>query len=143
MKINFQSRLNMRKLDNLISRMKKAVNGTDDITQKYCIMLRNTMIEGIMTTPKTGRVYGNHISSSPGNYPANWTGELIAGISISPPSFGFRQVKIEVDYAAALEYGAKYGNRVLLPRPFVNPSIDKLKPDFEKDVKNLFFRSYI
>lgn len=139
MQINFQSRLNMRKLDNLISRMKKAINGTDDVTQKYCILLRNTMIEGIMTTPKTGRIYGNHISSSPGNYPANWSGDLIAGISISPPSIGFRQVKIEVDYAAALEGGTKK----MSPRPFVNPSIDKLKPEFVKEVKNLFFRSYI
>lgn len=140
MKINFQSKLNMRKLDNLLLRMKKAINGTDEITQKYCILLRNTMIDGILSSPPDpSRKYGDHYASYPGNYPRNWSGDLIKGISISPPSFGFRQVKIEVDYAAALEGGTKK----MRPRPFVNPSIDKLKPEFVKDVKNLFFRSYI
>lgn len=140
MKINFQSKLNIRKLNNLITNMTKAINGTDTVTMRYCNLLRNTMIDGILSSPPDPtRKYGDHYASFPGNYPRNWSGDLIKGISISPPSFGFRQVKIDVDYARALEEGTKK----MRPRPFINPSIDKLKPQFMKDVKYLFFRSYI
>ena len=140
MRINFQSRLNKRKLDNLISNMKKAINGTDTVTMKYCNLLRNTMIDGILASPPDpSRKYGSHYASFPGNYPRNWSGDLIKSISIAPPSFGFRQVKIEVDYARALESGTKK----MRPRPFVQPSIDKLYPEFKKEVKDYFFRSYI
>lgn len=140
MNINFQSRLNKRKLDNLISNMKKAINGTDTVTMKYCNLLRNTMIDGILASPPDpSRKYGSHYASFPGNYPRNWSGDLIKSISIAPPSFGFRQVKIEVDYARALEGGTKK----MRPRPFVQPSIDKLYPEFKKEVKDYFFRSYI
>lgn len=140
MRINFQSRLNKRKLDNLISNMKKAINGTDTVTMKYSNLLRNTMIDGILASPPDpSRKYGSHYASFPGNYPRNWSGDLIKSISIAPPSFGFRQVKIEVDYARALEGGTKK----MRPRPFVQPSIDKLYPEFKKEVKDYFFRSYI
>lgn len=140
MRIDFQSRLNKKKLDNLISNMKKAINGTDTVTMKYSNLLRNTMIDGILASPPDpSRKYGSHYASFPGNYPRNWSGDLIKSISIAPPSFGFRQVKIEVDYARALEGGTKK----MRPRPFVQPSIDKLYPEFKKEVKDYFFRSYI
>lgn len=140
MLINFKSKLNKIKLDNLITNMKKAINGTDTVTMKYCKLLRNTMIEGILASPPDPtRKYGTHYASYPGNYPRNWSGDLIAGISIAPPSFGFRNVLIEVDYARALESGTKK----MSPRPFVQPSVDKLYPEFKKEVKDYFFRSYI
>jgi hypothetical protein len=140
MLINFKSKLNKIKLDNLITNMKKAINGTDTVTMKYCNLLRNTMIQGILASPPDPtRKYGTHYASYPGNYPRNWSGDLIGGISIAPPSFGFRNVLIEVDYARALESGTKKMSQ----RPFVQPSVDKLYPEFKKEVKDYFFRSYI
>lgn len=40
----------------------------------------DTLRKGIMSPPKTGRRYGRHQASAPGEYPANKSGDLASGI---------------------------------------------------------------
>lgn len=40
----------------------------------------DTLRAGIMSPPKTGRRYGAHQASAPGEYPANKSGDLASGI---------------------------------------------------------------
>jgi len=86
----------------------------------------------ILSGPKTGVVYTSgpqplpHQASAPGEAPANWTGVLAATCHVETAGNGRVQGAVAggvaAPYAAALEFGSSFGNRVTEPRPFMEPA---------------------
>jgi hypothetical protein len=85
------------------------------------------IIKRTLSRPGTGRVYGSHQASAPGEPPAVDKGDLRR--SIGRELVGNRwRVGTSEKRAAALEYGHVYANgRVLAPRPYFRPSAKKLE----------------
>ena len=94
--------------------------------------LAKEMKKRIKTGAKSGKTYGNHTSSAPGQSPANWTGELVN--SISDISEGKNsKVIVNANYAEFLELGTSK----MRPRPFILPSIQKVKKDLSQKLKGI------
>lgn len=75
--------------------------------------------ESILSGPKSGRIYGEHQASAPGEAPANWTGELVAsGATRYNRAQLYGEVVFTAPYALALEYGTEK----MEPRPYLRPA---------------------
>lgn len=61
----------------------------------------------IMTGPKTGRMYGSHQASAPGEPPANKTGRLVNSSSYKLRGSYQMEVGEDASYAGFLENGTK------------------------------------
>ena len=94
--------------------------------------LAKEMKKRIKTGAKSGKTYGNHTSSAPGQSPANWTGELVH--SISAINEGKKsKVIVNANYAEFLELGTSK----MRARPFILPSIQKVKKDLAQKLKGI------
>lgn len=98
----------------------------------------------VLRDSHTGRIYGNHQASAPGQSPANDTGNLARNIVVlvdEQDATGY--VISRAPYSAALEYGSarKVGkdNKVVItePRPFMGPALEANLPL----IKNLFAKA--
>lgn len=85
------------------------------------------------------RAVGYHRASAPGEPPAANTGNLRRNVVLAKPQIINEKDKIgwflgiAVKYGRALEYG--YPKRRLLPRPYVIPSIEKVKKEAPAMIK--------
>ncbi len=107
----------------------------DDYIEAQLLQLGSrsiTTIDTIMrNTPRTGRRYGNHVSSSPGNPPAIDTGRL-------RQSVGFDAAPREVEVGAGVSYAGyvQDGTSRMAARPFLDVGIDRTVrewPEFMSD----------
>jgi HK97 gp10 family phage protein len=81
---------------------------------KACHLLRNEALDLILREQKSGRRYGNHQASAPGEAPASDTGRLVQSIRVEHK--GLRgSVIVGADYGAFLERGTSR----MRPRPFM------------------------
>lgn len=86
---------------------------------------------GEMYKPKSGRIYGSHQASAPGEAPASETTELERSIAVDPKDIqsiaAINQVSVgtDVEYAMTLEFG---GGRVA-PRPNFEPVGEEMTPE--------------
>ena len=86
-------------------------------------LIRNNAIEKIMREAKSGRRYGNHVASAPGQAPASDSGRLVQGITVrDDPGRNVTLVVASADYSSTLEFG----NSKIAPRPFLRPSLAKV-----------------
>jgi HK97 gp10 family phage protein len=87
----------------------------------------------ITTGSKTGRMYGSHQASAPGESPANKTGKLAE--SGNYKLRGSRQMEVgeEADYAIFLELGTKR----MRPRPHVMAAINNKAGDMLVEFERL------
>ena len=103
--------------------MRGLVRGTE--------MVRNEALRLILNTPKTGRLYGHHQASAPGEAPASDTGRLVNSITTS---YDMQKlvgtVKANTAYAEALEMGTAR----MEPRPFMRPSLANTRDAVERAV---------
>lgn len=84
-----------------------------------------------MSGPKSGRRYGTHIASAPGEAPARDTGYLAASIQAVRIDYAkMWVVNAGTDYAEGLEFGTPE----IKPRPFMLPAAEKAVNDMP-DVK--------
>jgi HK97 gp10 family phage protein len=105
-------------------------NNADKVASDSANSLANEMKKRIKTGAKSGKTYGNHTSSAPGQSPANWTGELVN--SISAINEGKKsKVIVNANYAEFLELGTSK----MRARPFILPSIQKVKKDLAERLK--------
>ena len=100
-------------------------------------------IRAVLARPSGGRhrnlrAAGVHRASAPGDPPTVNTGNLRRSIQMARPEpvrnatrKGWR-IGIAAVYAKALEYGY----RRLLPRPYVRPTIEKMKPLAQRMMRN-------
>jgi hypothetical protein len=58
--------------------------GVARVNKKTAEQIAERARQNIMTGPKTGRVYGSHQASAPGESPANETGDLAESITFHP-----------------------------------------------------------
>jgi HK97 gp10 family phage protein len=103
---------------------------------KAGMILRNAMVQKILQFGGwSGRVYGSHQASAPGEPPHNKTGNLARSISIIREKTGVIFVVVRAKYAKALEFGT----RKMAARPFATPSYEEKKDEmqeaFMKEVK--------
>ena len=104
----------------------------DKVASDSANSLANEMKKRIKTGAKSGKTYGNHTSSAPGQSPANWTGELVN--SISAINEGKKsKVIVNANYAEFLELGTSK----MRARPFILPSIQKVKKDLAQKLKGI------
>ncbi len=75
--------------------------------------------EVIREPGRTGRMYGTHQASAPGEPPANWTGELADSVTIEPGPGHSAYMIVGAEYGPWLEYGTVH----MAPRPFVEPTV--------------------
>ncbi len=85
-----------------------------------------------MAQSKSGRMYGDHQASAPGESPAIDTSNLVNSILVDE---GDGIVYTNAEYAEALEYGAPMNN--LEPRPFMTPAAEAARPGFLRKMNDL------
>ncbi len=79
-----------------------------------------------LSQPGSGRVYGTHRASAPGEPPAPDSGVLRGSVGIEQIPDGTVRVAVSAPYAVALEFGAP--ERGLQPRPFFRPALRRALP---------------
>tara|TARA_Y100001963_G_scaffold117305_1_gene163202 strand:+ start:414 stop:881 length:468 start_codon:yes stop_codon:yes gene_type:complete len=117
--------------DETMATLSKGIsNGLNKITLSLQKRIRKKL-----SKPGSGKMYGKHQASAPGEPPANKSGNLInswTSAKIRGPiktkgslkaAMGPANIGGSAKYAWALEYGHEFSNRTLLPRPYVKPSI--------------------
>ena len=94
--------------------------------------------DSIMKSSGNYRQYGNHYSSPPGTPPNTDTGYLANSIMHRMLNASTAEVSAIAKYAASLELGwtSKGGNSVP-PRPFMEPALMSVRPQFERAVKSV------
>jgi len=106
---------------------KKLANLADTTPIKKAVLAGALMVESdaklsIAHGVHSGRVYGNHIASAPGEAPATDHGMLVNSIQHWTSSDGLSvEVGSKLDYAVDLEYGTKR----MAARPFIDPAVEK------------------
>jgi HK97 gp10 family phage protein len=85
-----------------------------------------------MAAAKSGRRYGSHVASAPGEAPAVDLGALIN--SIQTAMDGTKgQVYTNMLYAVYLEFGT----RKMAPRPFFTPAAEESRGNFVRKMRDL------
>lgn len=98
------------------------LNKAENLVSESSTYMAEEMKKSISSGAKSGRKYGNHTSSAPGQSPANWTGKLLRSIKVQKDknkSF----VYITAKYAEFLEFGTSK----MRARPFIIPAFIKTK----------------
>ena len=119
-----------KKLDEIGKKIQKTVAEIPDVvTQELAIGaydIRNTIIDSMKKTPKTGMRYRRgknfHIASAPGEAPAVDYGELLRSIM-----FDVRHMEVEVGNEAGAPYGVflEKGTEHIEPRPWLEPAVNE------------------
>ena len=76
--------------------------------------------EFVLSGPKTGRVYGSHQASAPGQPPASDTGRLVSSIR-----WEFTGSRLAIRLIAGTVYASylEFGTSIMAPRPFLRRAI--------------------
>jgi HK97 gp10 family phage protein len=110
----------------------KIINQAENLVYDGSVYMAEEMKKSISSGAKSGRKYGNHTSSAPGQSPANWTGELLRSIKVQKDknkSF----VYITAKYAEFLEFGTSK----MRARPFIIPAFIKTKRYIQDRLKRI------
>lgn len=122
-------KINSVALDSIFKAAESAVNNSAE-------NLAKEMKKSIVSGAKSGRQYfirgRRHQSSSPGQAPANSTGQLVRSIKVKKVDKG-HEVTIDAEYAKLLEYGTSK----MRPRPFILPALMKVKKNLLTKLKGL------
>ena len=103
---------------------------------KTAVSLRTDVIRRVQKGPASGRTYGKHTASAPGEAPATDQGSLAESIHFNKIGTMTATVNSDAVYAAALEYGHTYDDgRVIEPRPYFTPAIEAIRDTYVNDVE--------
>src|SRR5690349_4900968 len=92
-------------------------------------------IQMMLHEAKSGRVYGTHQASAPGESPAADSGALEQSIEIEQTSETEQAVYSDSPYAPALEYGRTDGH--IAPRPMWTPAAESAQERLEQELSRL------
>lgn len=128
---------------NRIGNVATAVRRTNDELIDSGLSELVDIIRKSMKMPKSGRMYGAHRASAPGQPPAIWTGQLYASISKQRTGPTSGAVYTGVEHARYLEYGTHKRGKLkrsktgqflgghidagMRPRPFMRPAARKMR----------------
>lgn len=106
-------------LRNILNFLKDAGQSTEE-----------TLRKGIMGPPKTGRMYGSHRASAPGEYPANKSGDLASGIRQRVSS-----TEAEVGTTDMHGFYLRMGTRNMRPRKMSDAALKEALPGVRARMK--------
>jgi HK97 gp10 family phage protein len=93
--------------------------------------IREEATQLMQDSPRSGRVYGRHKASGPGEPPAPDTGNLIRNIQTSVDAQKLTgNVNFGTKYARPLEFGTFK----MAPRPFARPAVESKKEAIRADI---------
>ncbi len=108
-------------------------NEASAIVRESAFSVQSIILDG-MSDAKSGRLYGSHQASAPGESPAVDTGTLIGSIAVDAEvGRTWAEVSAGTEYAAHLEYGTVQ----MEARPFMVPAVEAERPNFERRFRNL------
>jgi HK97 gp10 family phage protein len=117
----------------------KLLDDANAITEEAADKMAKEMKKSILSGAKSGRQYyingARHTASSPGQAPANVSGELVRSIKVSKDK-NKATVSISKNYAVFLEFGTSK----MRPRPFVLPAFQKTKKWFSDRLHRLAYK---
>lgn len=95
--------------------------------------------ELVLTGPKTGRMYGAHRASAPGEAPASDTGRLVSSIR-----WEFTGSRLAIRVMAGTEYAAflEFGTSVLAARPFLRRAITETEAQGRKLIDAEVYKAF-
>ena len=102
-------------------------------TEALGLKIRNHAVKSILQGSPTGRVYGRHRASAPGQPPASDTGDLAGHIFAETGSKG-RQRFVDVGTTKAHGLYLELGTDRIEPRPWLQPAYDKQSRHTEKEL---------
>ena len=112
---------------NLQGRSEKSM---EQAAAALAMKIRTTAVDLIQKGPKSGRVYGEHQASAPGEAPASNTGDLARSIRVVKGEEKTWFVVARVPYASYLEFGTEY----MEPRPFMTPAFVQALPNLKDEI---------
>lgn len=96
--------------------------------RETCFAIQEGVLDG-MSQGKSGRIYGDHVASAPGEMPAIDTGTLAASIQVdAEPGSLQGAVYTNQETAVFLEYGTTR----MAPRPYLTPAAENERAAFER-----------
>ena len=117
----------------------KLLDSANKITEEAADKMVENMKTSILSGAKSGNQYykngARHTASSPGQAPANQTGELVKSIKVNK-SKNKSTISISKNYAVFLEFGTSK----MRPRPFILPAFSKTKKWFSDKLQRLALR---
>ena len=114
------------------SELTKIINQAENLVYEGSEFMAEEMKKSISSGAKSGKRYGSHTSSAPGQSPANWTGKLLKSIKIQKTK-GMSFVYITAKYAEFLEFGTSK----MRARPFIIPAFLKTKKMIQDKLKRM------
>ena len=93
----------------------------------------------INTGARSGRMYGNHQASAPGEPPARHTGRLSDSVKIQRVNQYATSVRVTEEYAVYLEYGTQK----IEPRPFISVAAREAQTAMSRRVKKILQTSNV
>jgi HK97 gp10 family phage protein len=99
------------------------VRGTETIREEATKLM--------LDSPRSGRVYGRHKASGPGEPPAPDTGNLIRNIQTSVDA---QKLTGNVNFGTGYSRALEYGTFKMAPRPFARPAVENKKQSIAADV---------
>ena len=104
----------------------------EKITEKTALRIEETA-KTSMAGPKSGRMYGAHQASAPGESPAIDTSNLANSIGTEAMGGASHMVYAGTEYALSLEFGSPR----VAPRPFLGPAASQEEPEFLREMADL------
>ncbi len=118
-------KINTSVLKNLITKTEILISESSDY-------MAEEMKKSITSGAKSGKQYGNHTASAPGQAPANWTGQLLRSIKVEKLK-RISYVFVSAKYAEFLEFGTSK----MRARPFIIPAFIKTKRMIQDRLKRM------
>lgn len=103
-----------RGLQAMITGLGRCREAQDEASRALAWRIKNT----ITTGSRTGKMYGNHQASAPGEPPIRYKGRLDQSIKVQRVNQYATAVYVTAEHAIYLEYGTRY----IEPRPFMGLS---------------------
>lgn len=110
----FKMTVDTRKLQQIAAQLP---NGVKDLLAAAANEMAVDMQLGMHESPASGRTYGDHVASSPGNPPRPDTVELLASVTHTPQGNDTQIIHDQVDYGKYQELGTE----TIEARPWMKP----------------------
>ncbi len=117
---------------------------SDDVKQEMTALIKGTTElvaqeykEAIIAGAKSGRHYGEHVASAPGESPADFSHELVNSVQTSFPALDKGEMRVKAIYGRMLEFGTKR----LAARPTLRPIMEYKGQYFKRQAERLIRKS--
>jgi len=128
-------RIKVKGTNSIIAKLQSIGADTSEVRKEVlagAYAIHKDAVESIAHGLKTGREYGDHIASTPGEAPATDEGGLISSIRVKPSADGM-SATVGTDSPVGL--WTEWGTRNMEPRPWLYPATFKNKDRINSRIK--------